>query len=396
MAARPLRDDAGETKGGVIVLRDVTAQKRAAEALEAAKQDAESANHAKSEFLSRMSHELRTPLNSILGFAQLLELGHLSEQEADNVYHILKGGYHLLDLINEILDLARIESGRITLSSEPVGVKDALKDAIDLVGPLAIEKRVNLNSEVALCCDHYVHADRQRLKQVLLNLLSNAIKFNRTGGVVSIACRENVPAKLRIEVTDTGPGISAQGLKRIFTPFERLDADTRDAGGTGLGLALSKRLIEAMGGTIGVESAVGFGSKFFIELSMIDDPIEILKAEPGCAGLAGGLQRPVPRDRALCRRQPVESAADRTDFCPSAGRPPAFGDGWQSRPGPGGAACSGLDPARPSSSGYFRRGDPAPFAGQPQDATHSRHDSQRRCHGGTDLPAAGCLAYAIT
>ena len=209
----------------------------------------------------------------------------MNEQAADNVYHILKGGYHLLDLINEILDLARIESGRITLSSEPVGVRDALKDAIDLVGPLAIDKKVTLIPDGALRCAHHVHADRQRLKQVLLNLLSNAIKFNRTGGTVAVSCEEKSPGRLRVCVTDTGSGISPQGLKKIFTPFERLEADGTDAGGTGLGLALSKRLIEAMGGTIGVETALGFGSKFFIELALIEDPAEVLESGPAAIAL---------------------------------------------------------------------------------------------------------------
>ena len=211
-------------------------------------------------------------MNSILGFAQLLELENLGEPAADNVYHILKGGYHLLDLINEILDLARIESGRITLSPEPVRMREALKDALDLVRPLAIEKNVSISPDIALRCDHHVHADRQRLKQVLLNLLSNAIKFNRSGGSVVLSCEETEDRRLRMEVIDTGSGISPEGLKRIFTPFERLEADGTGAGGTGLGLALSKRLIEAMGGTIGVESALGFGSRFFIELAMLEDP----------------------------------------------------------------------------------------------------------------------------
>jgi signal transduction histidine kinase/ActR/RegA family two-component response regulator len=285
VTARPLREEAGEVRGGVVVIRDITAQKQAAAALELAKREAEGANQAKSEFLSRMSHELRTPLNSILGFAQLLELETLGEQGADNVYHILKGGYHLLDLINEILDLARIESGRLALSSEPVRMREALKDALDLVRPLAIEKAVSIHPDIALRCNHHVQADRQRLKQVLLNLLSNAIKFNRNGGSVVLSCEEVADGRLRIEVLDTGSGISPEGLKRIFTPFERLGTGLVDPGGTGLGLALSKRLIEGMGGTIGVESSVGFGSRFFIELSMIEDPLSTLDRENAAAVL---------------------------------------------------------------------------------------------------------------
>jgi signal transduction histidine kinase/CheY-like chemotaxis protein/CHASE3 domain sensor protein len=279
VTARPLREDDGAIRGGVVVIRDVTAPKRAAEALELARRDAETANQAKSEFLSRMSHELRTPLNSILGFAQLLELENLGDQGADNVYHILKGGYHLLELINEILDLARIEAGRITLSLEAVPVREALQDALDLVRPLAIEKHIIMNPDMVLGCAHHVHADRQRLKQVLLNLLSNAIKFNRPNGMVVISCQDSGNRRLRLEVVDTGMGISTEGLKRIFRPFERLDADRTEAGGTGLGLALSKRLVEAMGGTIGVESAVGLGSRFFIELALRDDPAARLEGD---------------------------------------------------------------------------------------------------------------------
>jgi signal transduction histidine kinase/ActR/RegA family two-component response regulator len=280
VTARPLRQEDGAIRGGVMVLRDITAAKRNADALELAKREAETANHAKSEFLSRMSHELRTPLNSILGFAQLLELSELNEQETDNVQHILKGGYHLLDLINEILDLARIESGRLSLSTEPVQVREALIDALDLVRPLAAEQNIYISPDEAIRCDGHVNADRQRLKQVLLNLLSNAIKYNRSGGSIVLSCRETPGPRLRIEIADTGCGISPEGLTKIFTPFERLDADETDVGGTGLGLALSKRLTEAMGGTIGVESTVGLGSRFFIELALLDDPTTVLKNNP--------------------------------------------------------------------------------------------------------------------
>jgi CheY-like chemotaxis protein len=274
-----MREEHGEIQGGVVVIRDITAAKHSAAALELSRKEAESANQAKSEFLSRMSHELRTPLNSILGFGQLLGLEPLSEQAADNVYQILKGGYHLLDLINEILDLARIESGRFTVSLEAVRMREVLKDALDLVRPQAIEKNVTITSDVALGCAHHVRADFQRLKQVFLNLLSNAIKFNRSGGSVVLSCEETQDKKLRIEVLDTGPGISAEGLRKIFRPFERLGADGADGGGTGLGLALSRRLMEAMGGTIGVESSVGFGSRFFVELALAEDPAAVLDHE---------------------------------------------------------------------------------------------------------------------
>ena len=295
--ARPLRHQDGNIGGGVMVLRDITAAKQDAEALEFAKREAEAANHAKSEFLSRMSHELRTPLNSILGFAQLLQLAQLTDQNRDNVEQILKGGYHLLDLINEILDLARIEAGRLSLSPEPVHLREALKDALDLVRPLAAERNINLNPEIPICCDHHVRADRQRLKQVLLNLLSNAIKYNREGGSVLLSCETTPENRLRIEVADSGSGISPEGLKRIFTPFERLNADETEVGGTGLGLALARRLIEAMGGTISVESAVGLGSKFSIDLELLDDPSKRLDEHPAVAELA--------RDAADSRRGTV-------------------------------------------------------------------------------------------
>jgi signal transduction histidine kinase/ActR/RegA family two-component response regulator len=290
VTARPLRTDEasgdGDIAGGIMVLRDITAAKRNAEALEQAKREAEDANQAKSEFLSRMSHELRTPLNSILGFAQLLELAELTDQDRDNVEHILKGGYHLLDLINEILDLARIEAGRLSLSPEPVRLREAVKDAVDLVRPLAAEREINLSPETAIRADYHVRADRQRLKQVLLNLLSNAIKYNRAGGSVVFSCALTPENRLRFEIADSGAGISADGLKRIFRPFERLTADQTDVGGSGLGLALCRRLIEAMGGTIGVESTIGIGSKFFIELEMLEDPTAALADDPAMAELA--------------------------------------------------------------------------------------------------------------
>jgi signal transduction histidine kinase/response regulator RpfG family c-di-GMP phosphodiesterase len=271
---RPLKDDAGEAKGGVAVVHDITLAKYSENILRQAKEEAERANRAKSEFLSRMSHELRTPLNSILGFAQLLALADLAVQHQGNVQQILKGGYHLLELINEVLDLARVEAGRLSLSPEPVQIKDAVKEALDLVRPIASSQNITLSAEFSAHGDRYVQADRQRLKQVLLNLLSNAIKFNRSNGTVILRCEECQNDRLRIEVEDTGSGIDEEGLKKIFTPFERLSADRNAIGGTGLGLALSKRMIEAMGGTIGVESTVGAGSRFYFELSLVEPAAE--------------------------------------------------------------------------------------------------------------------------
>src|SRR6202044_2575532 len=190
VSVRPLKDDSGNTKGGVAVVRDVTQAKSSEALLRQAKEESERANRAKSEFLSRMSHELRTPLNSILGFAQLLALADLAAQHQGNVQQILKGGYHLLELINEVLDLARIEAGRLNISPEPVQIKDAVKEALDLVRPIASGQNITLSAEFSAHGDRYVQADRQRLKQVLLNLLSNAIKFNRSNGTVVLRCEE--------------------------------------------------------------------------------------------------------------------------------------------------------------------------------------------------------------
>ena len=269
--ARPLRGDSGEVRGGVAVVRDITAAKSSQEALRKSKEEAERANRAKSEFLSRMSHELRTPLNSILGFAQLLALA-LPEQHQSNVQHILSGGYHLLDLINEVLDLSRIEAGRLRLSMESVTLEPIVREALDLAAPLAANKHVTLHSEVSECVELQVAADPQRLKQVLLNLLSNAIKFNRPDGQVYLTCRKADVERVSIEVADTGEGMDEAGLRKIFTPFERLDADRKAVEGTGLGLSLSKRMIEAMGGTMGVTSTPGEGSTFYFDLALSDVP----------------------------------------------------------------------------------------------------------------------------
>ncbi len=229
----------------------------------AAKVEAERANSFKSEFLSRMSHELRTPLNAILGFGQLLQLEIRQGVQADNVQEILVAGRHLLDLINEILDLARIESGRQTISLAPVNLADVMQECLNLVQPLAADRGIRLPPPTA--CAVSVRADRIRLKQVLLNLLSNAVKYNRQGGTVDIVCAAAGDAIL-VRISDTGAGLSAEQQARLFTAFERLDADKAAIEGTGIGLALSKRLIELMQGEIGVESEPGSGSTFWIRL----------------------------------------------------------------------------------------------------------------------------------
>jgi signal transduction histidine kinase/AmiR/NasT family two-component response regulator len=274
VTARPLIDERGFCRGGVAVFRDSSASKRMEQTQKQAKEAAEHANLAKSEFLSRMSHELRTPLNSILGFAQVLEMTQLTGDQGDSVEHVLKGGRHLLGLINEVLDIARIEAGRLSLSPEPVRVSDALQQALDLVRPLALKQNIGISLDGALCQERHVLADRQRLAQVLLNLLSNAVKYNRAGGTVKLVCEETLSGQVRVEITDTGPGISQEGLSKLFSPFERLNAERSGVEGTGLGLALSKRLMEAMGGAIGVESKPGRGSTFWIELCPLEHPLQ--------------------------------------------------------------------------------------------------------------------------
>jgi PAS domain S-box-containing protein len=284
VTAAPCSDDL--ESGMQVIVRDITERKKAEEALRrlneeledrvgrrtaelvAAKEEAERASRAKSEFLSRMSHELRTPLNAILGFGQLLELDVREAEQADNVGEILRAGRHLLELINEVLDLARIEAGKLSISPEPVPLAPLIEDCLALIRPMAEGRGIRMVEAGGECVVH-VRADRVRLKQALLNLLSNAVKYNREGGLVSIACVvEGDTAQIRI--SDTGAGLSAEQQARLFVAFERLDADKSAVEGTGIGLALSKRLVELMEGRIGVESAPGRGSTFWVRLPVLE------------------------------------------------------------------------------------------------------------------------------
>jgi len=260
--------------------REVADRRQAEESARLASTEADRANRAKSEFLSRMSHELRTPLNAILGFAQLLQMEVQTPEQRESVAHILKAGRHLMDLIDEVLDIARIEAGRLHLSPEPVPVADLLRETLDLMRPLAAQRAIRLETGALPGEDGHVRADRQRLKQVLLNLLSNAIKYNRDAGRVTLTCAQAPGDRLHIRVTDTGPGIPAALMARLFTPFDRLGAEQQGVEGTGLGLVLSKRLVEAMGGAMGCESALGEGSTFWVELPLAAAPAERLKELP--------------------------------------------------------------------------------------------------------------------
>ncbi|MFL5893656.1 MAG: hybrid sensor histidine kinase/response regulator [Thermoleophilaceae bacterium] len=231
--------------------------------------EAVDANRAKSEFLSRMSHELRTPLNAILGFAQLLESDQLDSRQRDNVGHIVNGGRHLLDLINEVLEISRLEVGSLRPEIEPVHAATTLREAVELVSPLASQRKIELNMHLGADDDVWVEANQQRLKQVMLNLLANAVKYNREEGSVTVSFKR-VDSRLRILVTDTGQGIAQDQVHKLFTPFERLGAESTGVEGTGLGLVLALRLMEAMGGTIGVESQPWIGSTFHTELPITE------------------------------------------------------------------------------------------------------------------------------
>jgi len=233
-----------------------------------ANEEARSANQAKSAFLSSMSHELRTPLNAILGFAQILTSNTLPstlEQKKEFANHILKSGRHLLTLINEILDLAKVESGTITLSMEPVALVDILLECRTMIEPIAATRKVRVlfpDVDGAV-----VMADRTRLKQVMLNLLSNAVKYNRDEGAVVLTCDQTTPTRMRLSIQDTGNGLNPEQVASLFQPFNRLGQESGAQEGTGIGLVVTKRLVELMGGEIGVTSSPGVGSVFWIELA---------------------------------------------------------------------------------------------------------------------------------
>jgi PAS domain S-box-containing protein len=307
---RLVRPDTGETRwiqaasrperhpnGNIVwdgVLMDITERFRTEEHRRA-KEEAERANVAKSAFLSRMSHELRTPLNAILGFGQLLELNAQTDKQHESVRHVIQGGRHLLKLIDEVLDMSRVESGHMALSLEPVPIHELVQETVSLIRPLAETHTIALlvcESDGKKAADRGLHvtADRQRLRQVLLNLLSNAVKYNVPGGRVMLEYTLAVD-RLRLTVADTGPGIPADKRQRLFTPFDRLDAERGEVEGTGLGLALSKSLMEAMGGSLGLaeENSVSAlmkteenrrpGAAFFLEVPLAEDPLNAWASE---------------------------------------------------------------------------------------------------------------------
>jgi PAS domain S-box-containing protein len=272
----PITDRDGVVRRLAGLFEDITDRRAADDAVLAARAEAERANAAKDEFLSRMSHELRTPLNAVLGFAQLLELDPLDPSQDDSVGHILQGGRHLLTMIDDLLDIAGIEADRLELSLEPVAIAELVQDALGLMRPLAVSKRITLGFDrtqpaAGLC----VRADRRRLKQILLNLLSNAIKYNYPGGTVDVALTVDGTNQLRIAVIDHGMGIAPEDLHRLFTPFDRLGRQSSNIEGTGIGLALSQRLTTIMGGRLSVESSPGTGSTFVVTMP-VTAPLTVL------------------------------------------------------------------------------------------------------------------------
>lgn len=244
---------------------DIDDRRQAEQVRQAAQQAADAANKSKSEFLSRMSHELRTPLNAILGYAQLLEMDELDEDHVQPVAQILASGRHLLELINEVLDISRIEVGQLHLSVEPVNVGEVVESALNMVRPAADRREISLVTPTDWG-QTTVLADRQRLRQILLNLLANAVKYNRANGTVTVSAQPVDDTTVRIAVADTGPGIRQDQFDLVFAPFERLGAAQTGVEGTGIGLALTRYLADAMGGEIGLQSTVGEGSTFWIDL----------------------------------------------------------------------------------------------------------------------------------
>lgn len=242
--------------------------------LERARDEANEANRSKNDFLSRMSHELRTPMNAILGFAQILEMQDLSRDQKHCVKQIMSGGKHLLNLINEILDIARIESGSMVVSPEPIVLRDVLRDSLQMVTPSIESRNIDMDWDTSGCENTWVIADPSRLKQVFINLLSNAIKYNRKGGTIRLSCEHLPGMVLRVHFIDNGMGISPDKLTRLFTPFDRLGQEASGIEGSGLGLALSKRLLDVMKGRIHVSSVPGRGTNVTVDLRRIETPIE--------------------------------------------------------------------------------------------------------------------------
>ena len=289
-----IRDAAGNARGFAKLTRDLTERRLVEQTLTLAKGAAEKANLAKSEFLSSMSHELRSPLNAILGFAQLMDSDATPATPAQkaSIDEILRAGWYLLELINEILDLAQIESGKLSLSPEPTSLAEVIVECQGMIEPQAQSRGISMTfPKFDVPC--FVAADRTRLKQVLINLLSNAIKYNKAGGTVVVDCAGSTAERIRLNVRDTGPGLPPEKLAQLFQPFNRLGQEHGAEQGTGIGLVMSKRLVELMGGVLSVESTVGAGSVFSWELGAAAAPeLDAKPAEPEPAADARAQAQP--------------------------------------------------------------------------------------------------------
>ena len=279
-----LRDDYGSIIGYLLIGTDNSVRKRVELELNQAMAAADKANRAKSDFLSSMSHELRTPLNAILGFAQLVESGTPAPTVAQkrNIEQILKAGWYLLELINEVLDLALIESGKLTLSKEPVSLAEVILECRAMIEPQAQKRGITMRFPLH-DIPHYIHADRTRVKQVLINLLFNAVKYNKAGGAVSVECVLNLTDSIRIRVTDTGVGLAPGQLAQLFQPFNRLGQERSAEEGTGIGLVVTKQLVELMGGSIGADSTLGIGSVFWVDFARSEAP-QLAASDMGHSG----------------------------------------------------------------------------------------------------------------
>ena len=272
-----LRDDDARIIGYLLIGTDNSVRKLVESRLNEAMAAAENANRAKTDFISSMSHELRTPLNAILGFAQLMDSGAPAPTPSQkrNLEQILKAGWYLLELINEVLDLALIESGKVTLSREPVSLVEVMLECRAMVEPQAHKRGIAMQFP-RFDVPQFISADRMRFKQVLINLLFNAVKYNRPGGTVTVECTPRPPEAVRISVRDTGAGLAPEQLARLFQPFNRLGKEAGVEEGTGIGLVVTKRLVDLMGGAIGAESVVGAGSVFWIDFRLAAAPRLVL------------------------------------------------------------------------------------------------------------------------
>jgi PAS domain S-box-containing protein len=281
------QDDVNFLQSMANVLTIAIDRKRAEDRIRSAQAQAEAANRAKSEFLSRMSHELRTPLNAIIGFTQVLEIDSPTASQSESLSHISKAGQHLLSLINEVLDIARIETGRLSLNVQVLELWPFMREALESIRGIAEKEQITVTVHESCQTQLNVMADPQRLRQVLLNLLTNAVKYNRPQGSVTVACSSH-DSKRRVSVTDTGRGIPPERIPQLFVPFERLGAESTHVEGTGLGLALSQRIAQALGGDLGVESTVGKGSTFWIDLPSAEIKIEKVRGGSSPSGTPRG------------------------------------------------------------------------------------------------------------